>query len=237
MGHKQLNREKREIIERLLGQRYSLRSIARILGYSPSAICQEVMRNREYINGKLEYRHRTAQRKTNYRRKRFGKTYKSDDVVMYVVEKLKQYWSPEQIAGRLKPKFPNQPERWISFKTIYRWIERSKRYRSPLGLKMKYTKYLRLKRPGKQMRPDGKDTRGRRRHLPSIEDRPEEACGRTTFGHWEGDLVLGYKGKDNVATLVEMSTGYCWPLTVKTNKRRWLQNQFSPLFVGWMIAV
>lgn len=232
MGHKQLNREKREIIERLLGQRYSLRSIARILGYSPSAICQEVMRNREYINGKLEYRHCTAQRKTNYRRKRFGKTYKSDDVVMYVVEKLKQYWSPEQIAGRLKRKFPNQPEQWISFKTIYRWVERSKQHRSPLGLRTKYTKYLRLKRPGKQMRPDGKDTRGRRRHLPSIEDRPEEACGRTTFGHWEGDLVLGYKGKDNVATLVEVSTGLLLAAHCKNKQKEVVAESILTAFRG-----
>jgi len=230
MGHRQLNREKREIIERLLEQQHSVRSIARILGYSPSAISQEIVRNREYVDGRLAYHHTIAQRKTDHRRKRFGQTSKPCETVSYVVDKLQQYWSPEQIEGRLKLKFPQQPRSWISFKTIYRWIERSKQYRSPLGLRAKYTKYLRLKRAGKQLRPDGNDTRGRRRDLPSIENRPREIARKNQFGHWEGDLVLGFRGKKNVATLVEMSTGLLLVARCKDKQKKTVTSSILEAF-------
>lgn len=134
MGHKQLNREKREIIERLLEKRHSIREIALILGYSPSGICQEIRRNSEYQNGTLVYRHQIAQRKTAYRRRRPGNTCKPDILVEYVVDKLRLYWFPEQIEGRLVLDYPSQPNLRVSFKTIYRWIERSKQHISPLGV-------------------------------------------------------------------------------------------------------
>ncbi|NDV18950.1 IS30 family transposase, partial [Pseudodesulfovibrio sp. JC047] len=38
------------------------------------------------------------------------------------------------------------------------------------------------------------------------------------FGHWEGDLVLGYKGIDNALTLVEMSTGFLLATNCKNRK-------------------
>lgn len=209
MGHNQLNREKREILERLLRQNWSIRNIAGVLGYSPSGISQEIKRNSAYFNGKLVYRHNVAQKKTEYRRKRYGgKTCLPEKVVRYVADNLKQRWSPEQIQGRLAVDYPGDPRLRISFKTIYRWIQKSRYSRSPLGSKTLYTKYLRIKRAGKRMRPKGPETRGCRRNLPSIENRPEEANNKVEFGHWEGDLVLGFRGKDNVVTLVEMSTGF-----------------------------
>ncbi len=149
MGHKQLNREKREIIERLLVKQHSIQDIAKIIGYSPSGIYQEIRRNSVYQGGGLVYRHDAAQRKTAHRRRRPGKTYKPDEVAAYVAEKLKLYWSPEQIEGRLKIDFPERPNWRISFKTIYRWIDRAKQHTSPLGTKARYTKYLRFKRQSK----------------------------------------------------------------------------------------
>lgn len=136
MGHRQLNRKKREIIERLLGQQHSIREIAEILGYSPSGIAQEVQRNSIYQNGRLVYCHDAAQRKTSNRRRRPGKSCKPEKLIRYVTEKLKLYWSPEQIEGRLKLKYPAQPTLRVSFKTIYRWIERAKQHRSPWGAKL-----------------------------------------------------------------------------------------------------
>ena len=220
MGHDQLNREKREIIERLLRQNWSIRNIARLLGYSPSGISQEIKRNSAYSEGKRVYQHDAAQKKTVSRRKRYGrKTCVPEQVVRYVIDNLKQYWSPEQIEGRLKVDYPDSPELRVCFKTIYRWIERSKQCTSPLGQKARYTKYLRLKRAGKKMRPNGPETRGHRKNLPSIEERPGEAGNKEEFGHWEGDLVLGFRGKNNIVTLVEMSTGFLLATHCKTKQK------------------
>jgi IS30 family transposase len=37
-----------------------------------------------------------------------------------VAGKLKQDWSPQQIAGRFKDQYPGDPEMWVSHEAIYR---------------------------------------------------------------------------------------------------------------------
>lgn len=230
MGHSQLNREKREIIERLLGQQVSIRTIAAILGYSHSAISQEISRNSKYIGGRLVYKTDVAQWRTELRRKR-GTTCISEKVVTYVDEKLRQYWSPEQIHGRLKLDYPHQPDMRISFKTIYRWIQKARHNRSPLGTRVLYTKYLRLKKAGKRMSPKGPDARGRPT-LPSIETRPAVVSQKREFGHWEGDLVNGYRGKGHAATMVEMSTGFLLATHCKDKKKETVSKSLIKAFKG-----
>lgn len=208
MGHSQLTLEKREIIERLLGLGTSIRKIAMILGYTPSAISQEIARNSAYFESKLVYNHKLAQGKMSYRRRRSrGRTCIPQEVVSYVAEKLEQYWSPDQIQGRLVLDYPSHSRFRVSFKTIYRWIEQARKGRSPLGKKKLFTQFLRLKRQGKRMRPHGPETRGNRNDLPSIDSRPESVRLKNEFGHWEGDLVRAYQGRGYFVTLVEKSTG------------------------------
>lgn len=231
MGHRQLNREKREIIERLVTQQFSIRAIAGILGYSPSAICQEIKRNSRHIEGRSVYTSDAAQRKAELRRRR-RTTRIPDLVVNYTAEKLRCYWSPEQIQGRLKVEYPDQPEMRISFKTIYRWIQQSRYYRSPLGTKVLYTKYLRLKRAGKRLRSTVPETRGYRRCLPSIDDRPERVGSKKEFGHWEGDLVNGYRGKGNAVTMVEISTGYLVATYCENKKKEVVAESLIAAFDG-----
>lgn len=219
MGHEQLNREKRQIIERLLEQNHSIRQVASILGYSPSAISQEIRRNSMYVDGKRAYRSIDAQRKAKYREKRYRTlTCKPQALVSYVINKLKEYWSPEQIHGRLEVDYPDDPTMRISFKTIYRWVERSKQSGSPLGIKTKYTRYLRLKRQRKYVK-GGKPKNTQHRKLPSISKRPKEAEKKVEFGHWEGDLVLGFGGKENAVTLVDISTGLLLAVPCKNKKK------------------
>lgn len=208
MGHKQLSLEKREIIERLLRADHSIRYVAKVLGYSASAISQELARNSVYIDGKPAYRSNSAQGKADYRKRRYKMlTYKSNTVALYVMEKLKEYWSPEQIHGRLMVEYPRDQTMRISFKTIYRWISKSTKGNSPLGRKTRYTKYLRFKRQRKYIRNGSRNPNANKK-LPCITDRPAIAAKKKEFGHWEGDLVLGFRGTHNAVTLVDISTGF-----------------------------
>lgn len=208
MGHRHLTLDKREILGRLLGQGQSIRGIARILGYSPSAISQEIKKGTKKRNGRGRYDHRLAHHRSYWRRKLAY--HKKDlflpEVVDYVRRGLEQYWSPEQIAGRIRLDHPHSPQMRICFKTIYRWLNAGSQSKNPNQWRI-YYKYLRLKRGGKRFGCFECDTRGCRSGLPSIEGRPKQVEERSRFGDWECDLIRGYKGQGYLATLVERSTG------------------------------
>jgi IS30 family transposase len=114
-----------------------------------------------------------------------------------VVSRLREFWSPEQIAGRLR----KRDELRISHETIYRYIWRDKHQGG--------THYKLLRQAGKKRRKryGAYDSRGRIAGKRPISERPAAVEARSQVGHWEIDTMLG-KDKPCVATLVERSTGY-----------------------------
>lgn len=100
--HRQIKKAERLEIAILLKKKYSLSDIARVLKRSKGALSDEISRNS--ING--AYDPKKAQQKAYFRRK-YSK-YQGMKIVSnltlrnYVEKKLKQDWSPEQIAGRLE---------------------------------------------------------------------------------------------------------------------------------------
>jgi IS30 family transposase len=99
-------------------------------------------------------------------------------LAVYVMDRLKAGWSPEQIAGRLRAS--GAPER-LSHETIYRFVYGTQR--QPLGLYQDRPMARRRRRARDQRKPRGLV-------LPAgstIEQRPAEIAARTSFGHWEGD--------------------------------------------------
>lgn len=62
-----------------------------------------------------------------------------------------------------------------------------------------------------------KDSRGR-----SILDKPESINARKEFGHWEGDLVIGPRDRENGAylTLIERTTRFYLMIPVRNKKQR-----------------
>ena len=97
----------------------------------------------------------------------------------YIEEKIKEYWSPEQITNRPTDKIDKVP----STSTIYRMIQLSK-----IG-KVKKIRMYHLRRKGKYKKP--KSMQGRFDDAgQTIRKRPKEVYKREDVGHWEGDTVV-----------------------------------------------
>ena len=118
--------------------------------------------------------------------------------------RLARKHSPEQIARRLRKKFPDQPEMWVSHETIYQSI-----YVQGRGaLKRELAVCLRTGRAIRRPRRSGEARRGRIKDMVNISERPAEVEDRAVPGHWEGDLITGKENKSAIGTLVERTTGF-----------------------------
>ena len=115
-----LTLEEREIIAHLHRTGKMQTQIAERLGRSKSTISRELRRNRSR-NG---YWAVAAQQKAERRRRERPWVAKMQrpEVRRYVRERLRQRWSPDQIAGRSHSDFPHDRRRQISHQTIYAWI-------------------------------------------------------------------------------------------------------------------
>ena len=116
--HKKLTAEERDQIALMRGRGESIRSIAVFLGRSPGTISDELRRN-GLPNGDYVAIHAQAETEARKRKARKRHPLKSKKVYAYVIENLREGWSPEQIAGRLKLE---QGQPVICHETIYRYI-------------------------------------------------------------------------------------------------------------------
>jgi transposase, IS30 family len=173
----------------------SVRSIARQLGRAPSTVSRELSRNTDRGG---EYRATSAHALAWQRasRPKPAKLWVNQRLREIVEQLLERRYSPEQIAGRLRVKFPADPEMWVSTETIYQSLYVTSRG----ALRRELTKCLRTgRKPGAHNGP---------REMINIAQRPQEADDRAIPGHWEGDLMIGKANKTAIGTLVERATGY-----------------------------
>jgi len=192
-----LSLAEREEISRGLVQGESVRSIALLLGRSPSTVSREVNRN----GGRERYRASTAERATRHRAKRERSPILGRNTVLadLVAAKLEMFWSPEQIAGWLKRH--HGPSMWVSHETIYLAV-----YGRLLGVDPKSC--LRRKRVRRRRRyRRSNNGEGMLKNPVLITSRSPVIESRTEFGHWEGDLVIG-NHTTAIATLVERVSRY-----------------------------
>jgi transposase, IS30 family len=182
----------------------SMRCIARRLGRSPATISRELRRNADRRAG--GYRATTAHALAWERasRPKPAKLATNAALRAIVEEYLACRFSPEQIAGRLRVEFPDQPEMWVSTETIYQSLY----VQSRGALRRELTRCLRT---GRALRQPGRTAGQRKNRIPdmvNIAERPPEADERAVPGHWEGDLMIGKRNQTAIATLVERATGY-----------------------------
>jgi IS30 family transposase len=122
---------------------------------------------------------------------------------------LRQRWSPQQVAQRLRRDFPDRPEMWVSHETIYQalYVQSRGNLRAELARQVALRSGRTRRRP--QTQPAGA-VRSRRSWAQGlhISTRPPEAADRAVPGHWEGDLLIGAGGRSAIVTLVERSTRY-----------------------------
>ena len=176
--------------------------IAKLLNKTPSAVCQEIKRNP--ASTKTGYSAKVAKDNSKIRRieanKRFRKIKNRVWVRNYIVRNVKKYWSPEQIAGRIKEKWPDEKERHINKDSVYKFIYEKRK---------DLVKYLRCQK-GKYRRRYGTRIREKqRRELEKkrIDERPEIIEIRGRIGDWEGDTIVG-KDNSHILTHVDRKSGY-----------------------------
>ena len=190
-----LTLEERERVSQMVHAHRSQAEIARRLKRHPATISRELRRNRS-PNG---YWAASAQVKADARRSHRPWTCKMErpEVASYVRQRLRQRWSPDEIAGRSRDDFPRDPRRHVSRQTIYAWIHAHpaaaywRRYLRRLG---------RVRRRG--------ENRGRLPACVSIEGRPAVVDRRARYGDWEGDTVVGRGHRSGAVTLVDRKSGY-----------------------------
>ena len=179
-----------------------VRSIARRLGRSPSTVSRELARNRDR-DGCYRAMRAHARAWERASRPKPAKLVVNARLRELVQDDLLRLYSPEQIAGRLRMQFPDEPEMWVSTETIYQSLY----VRSRGALRRELTKCLRT---GRALRKPGRRAAAHNRppEMVNIAQRPQEADDRAVPGHWEGDLLIGKNNKTAIGTLVERSTGY-----------------------------
>ena len=192
----------REQISRGLAAGQSARAIARALGRAPSTISREIARG----GGRRRYRALTAERRADerLRRPKPTKLWRCPRLREEVEAGLSKRWSPEQISARLIADHPEDSKMRISHETIYQSL-----YVQSRGeLRRQLARNLRSGRTKRRPRAGGPERRGKIRDMVPISERPPEVRDRAVPGHWEGDLLVGAKGRSFVATLVERQTRY-----------------------------
>jgi IS30 family transposase len=190
----------REEISRGLILGVSLRTIACGLGRTPSTISREVAAN----GGRAHYRAVRAHHAAYAQSRRPQQPKLVSGPLLSTVETwLEQWWSPEEIARRLRLDYPNDETMRVSHETIYQSLFVQGRGE----LRRELHRCLRTGRAQRRSRT----VTGQRGKIPSmvmISQRPAEIEDRAVPGHWEGDLVIGKAGRSAVGTLVERTSRF-----------------------------
>ena len=200
MSHHHFTRDDRIKLETLKSQGLSNRQIAQILGFHKSSIGRELRRNS--VRGR--YCSTAADRLAINRRQEIERKKKLDHppLLRYVISKSYEYWSPEQISGRLRLEYAGDPTMQVSHETIYLAAYNDKRFTNL------FVTHWRQRRKKRKKRGLLKGKREVIRDRVSIEERPAIVASRTRLGDLEGDTIIGCGQSGTIVTLVDRKSLY-----------------------------
>jgi IS30 family transposase len=178
----------------------SFTAIAARLGKAASSVSREVASN----GGRSEYRAwRAHQRARERARRPKAAKLSRTELAAKVTKWLQEWWSPQEISGRLRMEYADDPTMHVSHETIYQALFVQGRGE----LRRELARCLRTGRVKRRPRRRSENV-GQLRDMIMISERPAEADDRAIPGHWEGDLIIGTDCRSAVGTLVERTTRY-----------------------------
>lgn len=197
--YKHFNQQERDRIQSLLDAKVKQAEIARILKRNKGALSREIKKNRRKIRFKGgtkdgPYEAGVAEQKAYARRKyakyQGKKINEQRDLELYIIWGLINYWSPDEISGRMK----REKRPFYASKTsIYEWL---------YGIYgCRWYKYLYTERYRPKRRKSSKTKKALIPNRISIFDRPLGAENRTRYGHFEGDTAVSGKHTKSTAAL------------------------------------
>lgn len=229
MTYTHLTENDRYVISHLSCAGFSLREIGRRINRHHTTISRELKRNDDPLYKDniywYDWSHPEAlkrRHKARHQRRR-----SNERLIDYVNSKLRDDWSPEIIAEKLKIDYPDSDEMRVSHETIYRWI-----YSDAKG---GGTLYHHLRRRHKKRRRQKRYGSGRR-FIPgrvSISERPAIVETRERFGDWEGDTIEGKRSSGFIATHVERKSRYL--IAAKLSDKKSESVTFKSIKAFWRI--
>lgn len=186
---KHITKEERHVISAYLKDCLSLRSVAKKLHRSVSSISDEVSAG----GGRESYEPNVAHFNAQLRKWKANSRnpMKDERVWAYVLERLEEGLSPEQIAGRIRDDYKADKKMRISHETIYVFVN------SREGRALDLAKCLRRKKFKKLRKGRLKALPPKKTKIPNrtpITKRPKAVANKKRFGDWESDLMEGKRG-------------------------------------------
>ena len=174
-----LSDDEREQISLAKALGHSIGAIAQAIGRPKSTISRELSRNK-LPSGRYSPLH--AAGAYQLRRRREALIERDRALRTFVVDRLAEGWTPEQISGWLKGGNERRL-RAVSCETIYAFLYRAAQRAEQLW---RYLTRRHKRRRPRRSRPSQDTIKDR----VSIHERPKTVDGRTEGGHWEGDLII-----------------------------------------------
>ncbi|KZN50871.1 IS30 family transposase [Pseudoalteromonas luteoviolacea] len=173
----------------------TIREIARLLERSHSTISRELKRNiynyyvPTYYPNPAQDMYKARMSKRAKREK-----LKTTETRLYVMDKLREGWSPQTISGRLKL---TSEAPYVCHESIYQFIYKS----FPIMITCLPRKHKKRRKRYPVRRYNKKSAA-----KTSILERPEYINDRSELGHWESDSVVSKHKKSALNVIVERAT-------------------------------